>query len=109
MTNALPASLPFVLSILALAASLAALALAAAALRQARRAATGPGRGSGREAWDGIDAETLAVLTAAAAAALGSPVVVHRVHAGTPVRAQETWSRAGRLDIMVSHRLGPGR
>lgn len=109
MTNAPPASLPLVLSILALAASLVALALAAAALRTARRAAGLAGSGRGLNAGDEIDPETLAVLAAAAAAALGSPVVVHRVHAGTPVRAQETWSRAGRLDIMVSHRLGPGR
>lgn len=52
--------------------------------------------------------ELVAVLAAAAHAALGRPVKVHRVHVGK-VPGQELWSRAGRLDIMVSHRVAPPR
>lgn len=54
------------------------------------------------------DSVLIAVLTAAAAEALGRPVQVHRVHVH---RAPESdrWSRAGRLDVMISHRVGPRR
>lgn len=54
------------------------------------------------------DPVLVAVLTAAAAEALGRPILVHRVHVH---RAPESdrWSRAGRLDIMISHRVGPRR
>jgi hypothetical protein len=55
-----------------------------------------------------IDPVLLAVLTAAAAEVLHRPVRVHRVHVhGTAER--ERWSRAGRMDVMVSHRVGPRR
>lgn len=57
---------------------------------------------------DQLDAELVAVLTAAAHAALGAPVRIHRVHIQRQQRA-ELWSRAGRMDIMVSHRVGPQR
>jgi hypothetical protein len=50
----------------------------------------------------------IAVLAAAASEALGRPVRLHRVHLrGTAER--ERWSRAGRMDVMVSHRVGPRR
>ena len=54
------------------------------------------------------DEELVAVLTAAAEAAIGRPVRVHRVHVH-PRRAMELWSRAGRMDIMISHRVEPKR
>lgn len=55
-----------------------------------------------------VPEELVAVLAAAAHAALGRPVKIHRVHVGR-FPGQETWSRAGRLDIMVSHRVAPPR
>lgn len=55
-----------------------------------------------------VDHPLIAVLTAAASEALRRPVRVHRVHVhGTAER--ERWSRAGRMDVMVSHRVGPRR
>jgi len=56
----------------------------------------------------GLEPELLAVLTAAASEALGAPVLLHRAHVHRgPV--MERWSRAGRMDIMVSHRVEPKR
>lgn len=56
----------------------------------------------------GADSALVAVLAAAAHAALGVPVRVHRVHVHRG-RGDEEWSRAGRMDIMVSHRVVPKR
>jgi hypothetical protein len=51
-----------------------------------------------------IDPELVAVLAAAAREALHKPVRIYRVHIyDQPV--VERWSRAGRVDIMVSHRV----
>ena len=50
------------------------------------------------------DPQLVAVLAAAAAEALGQAVVIHHVHIHRE-RATELWSRAGRMDIMVSHRV----
>ncbi len=55
-----------------------------------------------------VDEETLVVLSAAAHAALGAPVRVHHVHLRR-ASEQERWSRAGRMDIMLSHRVSPSR
>ncbi|MFB3852807.1 MAG: hypothetical protein ACE148_03160 [Vicinamibacterales bacterium] len=52
--------------------------------------------------------ELVAVLAAAAAAALDSPVVLHQIHVYRGPAADQ-WSRAGRMDIMVSHRVEPRR
>jgi hypothetical protein len=53
------------------------------------------------------DPELLAVLSAAASEALGAPARLYRVHIH---REQgERWSRAGRMDIMISHRVEPKR
>lgn len=52
--------------------------------------------------------ELVAVLAAAAHAALGRPVRIHRVRVAKGP-GTELWSRAGRLDIMVSHRVAPPR
>lgn len=76
-----------------------------------RSLATTLGRRSGArgdEAGPEPAPELVAVLAAAAHAALGRPVRVHRVHVGKAT-GQEQWSRAGRLDIMVSHRVAPPR
>jgi hypothetical protein len=54
------------------------------------------------------DPELVAVLAAAAYTAIGRPVHVHRVHVHRE-RATEGWARAGRMDIMVSHRMEPKR
>jgi hypothetical protein len=48
----------------------------------------------------------IAVIAAAATEALGAPVVVRRVHMHA---GADSWSRAGRMDIMDSHRIGPRR
>lgn len=50
------------------------------------------------------DSELIAVLAAAAHAVVGRPVTIHRVHVHRE-RATELWSRAGRMDIMISHRV----
>jgi TRAP-type C4-dicarboxylate transport system permease large subunit len=55
-----------------------------------------------------IDPELLVALAAAAAEALAAPVIVHRVHVHRGAAA-ERWSRAGRMDIMISHRVEPKR
>lgn len=63
-------------------------------------------RGSARapEPAGELDPQLVAVLAAAAAEALGRAVVIHHVHIHRE-RATELWSRAGRMDIMVSHRV----
>lgn len=54
------------------------------------------------------DPALVAVLAAAAAEALGRQAVVH--HVSVPPRDDlERWSRAGRLDIMISRRVEPRR
>ena len=55
---------------------------------------------------DGLDPDTLAVIAAAAYATLGAPIRIHRVHAHAD-EADESWGQAGRMDIMVSHQVGP--
>jgi hypothetical protein len=50
-----------------------------------------------------IDPEILAVLSAAAYTACGAPVRIHRVHVHSE-RSGLGWERAGRMDIMLSHR-----
>ena len=57
---------------------------------------------------DGVTPEIVAVLAAAATAALGKSVVVHRIHVLRPA-GQENWSRVGRIDILRSHRMDPKR
>ena len=52
------------------------------------------------------DPELLAVIAAAAYATLGAPIRIHRVHAHAD-EADESWGQAGRMDIMVSHQVGP--
>ncbi|MBK7048847.1 MAG: hypothetical protein IPH48_20575 [bacterium] len=75
--------------------------LRALAVRSARRKAGA----DAAPAVDGLDEEALAVLAASAWMALGAPVRIHRVHVhGEP--AGQAWERAGRMDIMVSHRVG---
>jgi hypothetical protein len=54
-----------------------------------------------------FDPALLAVLSAAVAEALGRRVRIHRVQARHG--AADRWSRAGRMDVMVSHRVGPTR
>ena len=76
--------------------------LRALAVRSARGAAA---RDAGAAGTHTLDDDTLAVLAAAAYTALGAPVRIHRVHVhGEP--AGQAWERAGRMDIMVSHRVG---
>jgi len=54
------------------------------------------------------EGELIAVLAAAAQATLGAPVRIHHVHLHRESH-HRTWARAGRMDIMVSHRVGPSR
>ena len=57
---------------------------------------------------DAMDEELVAVLTAAAREVLGAPVRLYQVHVHRG-GSTERWSRAGRMDIMVSHRVEPKR
>lgn len=70
------------------------------------------GEKRGRAQHDAIDGETnpelIAVLTAAASEALGTSVCLHRIHVHRDA-AHPRWARAGRMDIMYSHRVGPRR
>ena len=51
-----------------------------------------------------VDPELLAVLAAAAYLAVGTPVRIHRVHVHAE-RSGLGWERAGRMDLMQSHRV----
>jgi hypothetical protein len=57
---------------------------------------------------DEVDEELVAVLAAAAREAIGAPVRLYKVHVHRGAEV-ERWSRAGRMDIMVSHRVEPKR
>ena len=83
--------------------SLGLLALMLFALRAAYQRLGAP-----RPEPEELSPELLAVLVAAAHQALGGPVRVHRVHVHRG-RGDEAWSRVGRMDIMVSHRVVPKR
>jgi Na+-transporting methylmalonyl-CoA/oxaloacetate decarboxylase gamma subunit len=74
--------------------------------RSASRAAAGGGTAA--PAASELDDELVAVLAAAAREALGAPVRLYRVHVHRGGEI-ERWSRAGRMDIMVSHRVEPKR
>lgn len=66
-------------------------------------------QGGERDTVDGEpSAELIAVLTAAASEALGTSVCLHRVHVHRDT-AHPRWARAGRMDIMISHRVEPRR
>jgi hypothetical protein len=54
-----------------------------------------------------IEPATLAVIAAAVTEAIGRPVHIHRIR--TDRGAADRWSRAGRMDVMISHRVGPTR
>lgn len=54
----------------------------------------------------GDDPELIAVLAAAAHATLGVPVRIHRVRM-LERSSSDNWARAGRMDVMYSHRVGP--
>lgn len=57
----------------------------------------------------GIPAEELAVVMAAVSSVLGRNVRIHRVHPHSGDRSAQAWSRAGRVDLMYSHRVEPPR
>jgi hypothetical protein len=105
---------PLLLPAVLLAAGYVVLGVLAAALYLRFRGhgtmpATAPGRpGTGAPPLEVTDPELIAVLAAAATVALGRRVQVHRAHIHRE-RATELWSRAGRMDIMVSHRMEPRR
>jgi hypothetical protein len=63
---------------------------------------------SGEPAGAGTDEELAAVLAAAAHAVLRRPVRIRRIHLHHD-SDDDLWSRAGRVDIMHSHRLEPRR
>jgi len=80
-----------------------------AGVRSVRRAASaGSPAGAPTAEADVMDEELIAVLAAAAREALGAPVKLYKVHVHRGGEI-ERWSRAGRMDIMVSHRLEPKR
>lgn len=73
-----------------------------------RRAGRSRAAAPGTAAASQPDPAVAVVLAAAAAEALGRPLVVHKIRVRAPADA-ERWSRAGRMDVMVSHRLGARR
>lgn len=97
---------PLLLAVTALGAVLVAMGLLTGLVlvlrRLASRVAPAP------EAPAAVSPETLAVLAAAASEALGTAVRLHRVHVHRGPVA-DRWSRAGRMDIMISHRVEPRR
>jgi hypothetical protein len=97
---------PPLVALLAFAVVMAAMAFLAVVLVALRRLAARLSPVPGNTG--GPSPELLAVLTAAASEALGTAVRLHRVHVHRgPV--VERWSRAGRMDIMISHRVEPRR
>ena len=66
----------------------------------ARRAAPAPSTG--------IDPQTLAVLAAAVHTALGRPARIHKIHVHRE-RGDEAWTRVGRMDLLLTHRVVPKR
>jgi hypothetical protein len=97
----------FALSAILLAAGYLLLGVLAAIL-YLRHAGTRPVAAADAPEVESFDEELVAVLAAAAAEILQAPVRVHRVHVRRE-RGAEVWSRAGRMDIMVSHRVEPKR
>lgn len=65
-----------------------------------------PARPVTQEPEPGDDPELVAVLAAAAHSTLGVPVRIHRVRMLERPSA-DNWARAGRMDVMYSHRVGP--
>ncbi len=56
----------------------------------------------------GVDSATMAVLAAAVHAALGRSARIHRVHIHRE-RGDEAWTRVGRMDLLLTHRVVPKR
>jgi hypothetical protein len=75
------------------------------ARRLAGRAQSDPSPAAAPAAPDPV---LIAILTAAASEALRAPVLIQRVHV-RHAEEGDRWSRAGRMDIMISHRVGPRR
>ncbi len=97
---------PWLIALTAFALVFAALGLLAVLLFTLRGLAARAARRAAAPAAAEIAPEVLAVLAAAAYAAIGAPVRIHRVHVHGE-QAGLAWERAGRMDIMVSHRVGP--
>ena len=100
---------PSVMALVALVVALVGIAFRLG-MSYARRGAGGRSRplpGSQDKA-DELEPELLAVIAAAAREVLQAPVRVHRVHVHRGPLV-EHWSRAGRMDIMISHRVEPKR
>ncbi len=100
---------PPVVALLAFAlvfAALSSLALLLFALRALAARAARVAAARQTPAGDAVDPVTLAVLAAAVHTALGAPVRIHHVHVHGE-RSGQGWERAGRMDIMFSHRVMP--
>lgn len=96
---------PWLVALIAFTLVFVALGLLAGLLFTLRALTVRAARKVAEPATDALDPELTAVLAAAAYTALGAPVRIHRVHVhGEP--AGQAWERAGRMDIMVSHRVG---
>lgn len=108
----MPERNPYIVALLAFALVFAGLGLLAAVLFLMRALRNRLGRPQPRlpdgslVAKDGtvIDPRTMALLAAAAHAALGAPVIFHRVHVHHQ-EGGESWARAGRMDVFYSHRV----
>ncbi len=88
--------------------SLALISLVLYGLRALALAVEGRRVPAGKTAGDGPDEELAVVLAAAAHTVLGPRARVRRIHLHHDTE-DELWSRAGRVDIMHSHRVEPKR
>jgi len=96
---------PWLIALTAFSLVFAALGALAALLFTLRALAVRSLRRKPASADDALDPELLAALAAGAYTALGAPVRIHRVHVHGEA-GNQAWERAGRMDIMVSHRVG---
>lgn len=96
------------MTFLMVSASLALISLVLYGLRALALAVEGRRVSAGETAGDGPDEELAVVLAAAANAVLGPRARIRRIHLHHDTE-DELWSRAGRVDIMHSHRVEPRR
>lgn len=96
------------MTFLTVAVSLTLISLALYGLRALALAVEGRRASAGETSGGNLDEEIAVVLAAAAHAVLGPRTRIRRIHVHRD-NEDELWSRAGRVDIMHSHRVEPRR
>jgi hypothetical protein len=99
---------PLLVALVSFAVVMAAMAFLTAVFVVVRQVAGRLARSARAQETGGVSPELVVVLTAAASEALGTAVRLHRVHVHRGPLVDH-WSRAGRMDIMISHRVEPKR